>query len=408
MAGQGDEGKPVGACDGGTGASCPICGTGEAESFWSIRQVPVFANVLCETRAEALDVRRGDISLFFCSACGYIWNAVFDPALVEYAPRYENALHFSPRFRTYAEGLARRLIETHGIRGKEVIEIGCGDGQFLVLLCDLGGNRGFGFDPSYDPGRSESAARDDIEIFADYYSEAHSDRAAGLICCRHVLEHVPDPVEFLEGIRRAVGDRTDTILYFEVPNALYTLRDLGIWDILYEHCSYFCEACLRGLFARAGFRVLGARVDYGSQFLAVEAVPAEEPAVGTGNPPASEADLARLIEGFGNAYRRKTAEWHNRLESMKERGLRAVVWGGGTKGSMFLNTVKVRGVVDRVVDINPRKHGMHVPGAGQRIVPPESLVGEPPDTVLMMNPEYENEIRSTLRGLGIQPEVLAV
>jgi hypothetical protein len=32
------------------------------------------------------------------------------------------------------------------------------------------------------------------------------------------------------------------MFYLEVPNGLFTLRDLGIWDLIYEHCQYFTAA----------------------------------------------------------------------------------------------------------------------------------------------------------------------
>jgi SAM-dependent methyltransferase len=403
MAGEGKEEMAVVGGGERAGATCPVCGAGDSVPFWSVRQVPVFANVLCDTEAEARRVPRGDIALSFCSACGYIWNIAFEPSLVEYAPAYENALHFSDRFRQYADELARRLVETHGIRDGHVVEIGCGDGQFLALLCDLGGNRGFGFDPSHDPGRSDSTGRDDIEIIADYYSEAYADRGADLVCCRHVLEHIPAPLPFLEGIRRAVGDREDAILYFEVPNALYTLRDLGIWDILYEHCSYFSPVSLRSLLQRAGFEIVGTRVDYGEQFLCIEAKPGA-PGSGPGGEERGELDELRdLVERFGAAYRAKVSEWKDRLTSMAGESRRAAVWGAGTKGVIFLNTLKVSGSVEYIVDINPRKHGRHVAGTGQPIVPPEHLRECPPDTVIVMNAIYIDEIREQVNRLGLTP-----
>jgi hypothetical protein len=83
-----------------------------------------------------------------------------------------------------------------------------------------------------------------------------------------------------------------------------------------------------------------------------------------------------------------------------------VLWGAGSKGVTFLNTIDSTGVVDRAVDVNPRKHGMYVSGAGQPIVAPEDLVAEPPDAVLVMNPNYRDEIASQLAALGIDAELL--
>lgn len=393
---------------GGGNSSCLVCGSRELVSFCAIRNVPVLANVLCPTREEALRLKRGDINLAFCRACGYIRNTAYDPVLVEYRLDYENALHFSERFRAYAEGLAARLVETYALRGKNIVEIGCGDGQFLALLCALGDNRGLGFDPSHDPHRLGLAASDRIRFIADRYSARYAHLPVDFICCRHVLEHVPDPEGFLREIRNTIGSAGMGAVYFEVPNALFTLRDLGIWDLLYEHCSYFCEPSLRRAFSLAGFKVLETRADYGDQFLGIEASPVGELEETTSGVREDVGSVASLVERFGAAYRERVAGWRERLRTWKDEGRRAVVWGSGSKGVMFLNTLKTAGAMEYVVDINPRKHGMHVAGTGQRIVPPGFLCEYQPDVIVIMNPLYEKEIRRIAGEVGVRADFLAV
>ena len=90
--------------------SCRVCGGGLTREFFRMDAAPVFCNVSLPTRQAALDAPRGDIHLRACRECGYVYNAAFDPRRVEYSTGYENALHFSPRFRGYADALARRLV----------------------------------------------------------------------------------------------------------------------------------------------------------------------------------------------------------------------------------------------------------------------------------------------------------
>ena len=149
------------------GAACPVCDSGGVRLFMTIPQVPVHCNLLWSAREEALKAPRGDIELVFCRGCGHIFNATFDPLLMEYSQAYENSLHFSPRFQRYARSLAVRLIERHGLRGKDIIEIGSGQGDFLKLLCEIGGNRGLGFDPSYVHNPMESISSAQITFVPD-------------------------------------------------------------------------------------------------------------------------------------------------------------------------------------------------------------------------------------------------
>jgi hypothetical protein len=64
--------------------------------------------------------------------------------------------------------------------------------------------------------------------------------------------------------------------------------------------------------------------------------------------------------------------------------------------------------VPYVVDINPHKQGAFMPGTGQQVVGPESLVEFQPDTVILMNPVYRDEVSRQLVSLGLAPELVCV
>ena len=385
---------------------CPVCGSARGSVFAEMRQVPVHCNVLWPTREGALGAPRGDVRLAFCGECGHVFNTAFDPGLMEYTQLYENSLHFSPRFQKYAESLAARLVDQYDLRGKDIIEIGCGKGEFLTLLCELGGNRGVGFDPSYEPDRSDGQGGAQITFIQDFYSEQYAGYEADFICCRHVLEHIQEPIEFLTSVRRAVVNRPKTVVFFEVPNALSTLRDLAIWDIIYEHPSYFCPSSLAHAFRWSGCDVQDLGQAFGGQFLYVEALPGqEELGVGSVSEDAVQ-EVARDVEAFGDRYRSKRATWRRNLQRLAEAGQRTAVWGAGSKGVTFLNTVPMAEQIEYVVDINPHKAGMYVAGTGQEIVPPDALRHHSPDVVIVMNPIYTGEIQEHVSKLGVTADLL--
>src|SRR5215813_2478046 len=114
---------------------CPACNHEGMDVFIAIENVPVHCNLHWSSRETALNAPRGDIRLGFCDTCGMIYNLAFDPRRMGYTPAYENSLHFSPRFQAYAQELATRLLERYRLRGKNIIEIGCGQGEFLSMLC---------------------------------------------------------------------------------------------------------------------------------------------------------------------------------------------------------------------------------------------------------------------------------
>jgi len=358
--------------------------------------VPVFCNVLWPTREEALGVTRGDISLRFCEACGLMHNATFDPELVRYSPGYENSLHFSPTFRDFASGLAERLIARHGLHGKRIVDIGCGNGDFLRLLCEGTGNVGFGFDPSYNGNGNGTG---DLTFVREHFSREHASLEADFICCRHVLEHLDEPRALLQ-----VLEGNQARLYFEVPDGEYMLRETASWDVIYEHVSYFTAPTIRRLFRDFGFEALDVGSCFGDQYLYIEAAPASSP----GTKSESPVELVGLVEHFAERYAQSVNAWAARLHEFRDAGLRVAVWGAGSKGVTFLNVVPGGREVELVVDLNVRKHGRFVPGTGQRVERPEAAGAVKPDVVIAMNPLYVDEIRARLQKLSVGADVLPV
>ncbi len=387
---------------------CPVCHGTDIDVFVEILDVPVHCNLLWPSREEAIQAPRGDIRLGFCRDCGHIFNLAFKPELMEYSQAYENSLHFSPRFQSYAEALARQLVDRYDLHNKNVLEIGCGQGDFLKLLGELGGNRGVGFDPSYVPDSDAEAALEQITFIQDFYSERYADYQADLICSRHVLEHIQFPRDFLNSVRRSIGHRLKTVVFFEVPNVLFTLRDMGIWDLIYEHYSYFSPCSLARLFTSCGFEVHYLAETYEGQFLTIEALPREDLAGSTSPSENSLPEMAALVTAFADKYRRKVEHWRHQLAQMTQAGQRVVVWGSGSKGVTFLNVLKTQDQIEYVVDINPRKQGMYTAGVGQQIVTPGFLQDYQPDVVIIMNPVYQAEIRQMANSLSLNPEFMSV
>lgn len=385
---------------------CIVCKSKELTDLLNIVDIPVQCNRQWSKREEAIQAPKGDIHLTFCRNCGHIFNTAYNPDLMAYTHNYENSLHFSPRFQDYAANLAARLVNDYELYNKDIIEIGCGQGDFLRMMCHLGNNRGTGFDPSFVPKPENPSLDNNITIIQDYFSDRYSAHHADLIYSRHVLEHIQFPQSFITDLRRSIETRLDTIIFFEVPNVLYTIKDLGIWDIIYEHTSYFSPDSLLYLFRANGFKILKQTTEFEGQFLCVDAVPHEDHSLPTEDPSLVTTELISLVADFSTKYREKLTYWRSYLRKLREGGQRVVVWGGGSKGVTFLNALQNKSQIEYVVDINPRKQGKYVAGTGQKIIRPSFLQDYQPDIVLVMNHNYFHEIQQSLAELDVRAQLL--
>ena len=367
-----------------------------------MEQIPALSCTIWDTSEEARACPKGDIDLALCQTCGLLVNTSFNPELLHYDEAYKASLHHSPLFTRYAAGLAADLVDRYDLHEKLVAEIGCGKGDFLKMLVDQGNNRGVGFDPSYEIVPDEKPD-DRLTFVKEFYTEAHLDFAPDLVIARQLLEHVEEPLEFMRGLRRTLGDRRDTVVVFEVPNALDMLQRADLWDVIYEHPIYFTPMALERLLRSAGFDVHRVRPAFEGLFLIIEASPGAEA-------PANLEPAGHLLENdvakFAAAYTDRVQKWRHRLDEIRAQGKRAVLWGSGARGDTFLNALRIHEEIPTVVDLNPNKWGKHMAGTGQQIRSPEELKTHPPDVVVIANEIYLEEIRGSLRDMGIEAEVL--
>lgn len=389
--------------------ACPNCGADEMALFYKVEDVPVHSVLLFRTREEARNYQTGTIALGYCRQCGFIANLAFDPSLHEYSQNYEETQGFSATFNAFHQRLAKHLVNRYDLHDKDLIEIGCGKGEFLALLCELGNNRGVGFDPAYVPGREQGESNNQIEFVRDFYSEEYADYQGDFICCKMTLEHIQDSAEFVGMVRRSIGDRPETTVFFQVPETKRILSDLAFWDIYYEHCSYFSPVSFARLFRGAGFDVIDLWTDYDDQYLMIEARPGNGKLQAT-LPEESDLDeLGAQVSNFAANYLGLLEIWRRKVRQVREDGRRIVLWGGGSKAVAFLTTLGF-GLedIEYAVDINPFRAGTFLGGAGQEIVSPTFLRSYDPDVVIVMNPIYLQEIRDELNKMGLSPKVLSV
>lgn len=390
------------------GPPCQACGAERPTVFFEQTGVPTNSCLLLPDRAAALAYPRGDLRLAFCRSCGFIQNSAFDSSLVEYSTSYEETQGFSPRFQRFARELAQQLVDRYGLRDQTVLEIGCGKGEFLALLCELGGNNGVGIDPSYLPERLHSPAVDRLTFLTERYGEQHGRLGADVIVCRHTLEHIPDVRGLVQTVRRSIQDAPNTLVFFEVPDVRRVLAEAAYWDLYYEHCSYFTLGSLARLFRASGFEPLELRLGFDDQYLLLTCRPADVVSGPVGPGEADLAVLSELVTEFRSVYQARVRHWEAFIQTEQTAGRRLAIWGSGSKAVAFLAPPVARQAVTTVVDINPHKHGKYLAGLGQVISAPESLIESRPDTVIVMNPIYLDEIRQMLADLALSPRLLAL
>jgi SAM-dependent methyltransferase len=381
-------------------AECPMCGREVGRPAITIGATPVHQHVTAPSEQEALQCLRGDVALTLCRHCSFVFNATFDPRLVDYSPGYENSQNCSGVFSSYLDWIIDDLRCRYDLRSKRVVEAGCGQGTFLERLVDRTDCVGVGFDPSFD--RDRRTIRPDLHFITDRFDPHHPDAVGDVVYARHVIEHLMRPRDLTSDAARSSAGRGGAV-WLETPRLEWILERRAYWDIFYEHCSYFFMPVLASMMAACGLRVTHHASTFGDQYQWIEGASDAAPPTAADPSAFPRARDGLLLENalraFAAGWPHWRDAWRTRLELASARG-ECILWGAGAKGVTFLNHLDAsRDLVSAVVDINPRKQDRFIAGTGQPIVAPAALAGREVATVLVANSIYAGEIERTLRAL---------
>ncbi len=316
------------------------------------------------------------LEVYRCERCGLVQLAV-DPEPAYYAD-YVMTVSHSPQMREFQRTQARELVDRFTLAGRRVIEVGCGDGHYLGLLRDLG-VQATGIEPSASFRELALAAGHDV--LAGYVTgEAAIARAPyDAFAAREVLEHIPDPNDFLRGIRRSLSH--DGVGLVEVPSLEQALEHARFYDFFRDHVNYFSAGTLARTLERNGFLVLAITRGMGGEFLQAFV----------------RVDAGRDFETLGRSVGAVADELGRLLTDTAREGGRAAAWGSGAKGLASLAAAGGEGLA-YVVDSDPHKQGRLTPVTHLPVVAPERLLEDPVDLVVLTALAYRDEIVADLRG----------
>ncbi|WP_209949426.1 class I SAM-dependent methyltransferase [Rhizobium halophytocola] len=347
-------------------------------------------NVLVPTPSQARAFPTGRLSIRACRTCGFVWNAAFDPARIDYSNDYNNSVQASETYLAHQNAMARRVLSQPG--ELHYLEIGCGEGEFIEHLDSTGRlTSATGFDPAF---HGQRAFGPHITIHPEYFSAGSAAKipaGMNIVCSRHTIEHVPDPRAFITDIAELVRAR-DLRLFLETPDVSWILENLAFEDFFYEHCSLFSPQSMRYLLAEFGLVCEVAAV-YGDQYMWIEA------RTGTAGmaaePDRRTADMSAAC-AFEEGIARTLGDWQDFIRRRAADGPVAV-WGAASKGVTF--ALLMEGI-DCAVDLNAAKQGGFMPVSAIPILAPEAAMERGVRTLIVMNPNYETEIRERVQQMG--------
>lgn len=341
--------------------NCIACGFGLTEPFYNPGPQPLAALNLPKYEDSSVDALRYPMNFHRCLRCGHIFNVDFDVAMIPYEEDSNLMYNNGAGWQTHMQEVANRFCGCHGVTDMTVVDIGSGDGRFLKVMQDKDlGNRCIAFEPGVEHRTCEAFG---LETYVDYFIPQRDIPRfrPHALTCRHVLEHMENPQEFVAELAYYARESRPLFLV-EVPGVDKALVSGRFGDYLYEHVSNFTYRSLVEMMEGAGWLTTSCEYRYNDEVLVWVGRPDPygfEPEPIKPDPSNVAALLEFLLRGERNV----------------------AFWGGTGKGAAFLNACDIDGY--RVIDSDVRKAGRYVPGTSMQIEAASNLWVEPAETVVI-------------------------
>jgi len=379
---------------------CRSCGTPGLEPIVSLGETPLANALLTAEQLTTATERRFPLDLVFCESCSLVQITETVPP-GELFSDYVYFSSFSETTVRSAKQIVTRLIRERQLGARSlVIEIASNDGYLLQHYRDAGVPV-LGIEPAANI--ASVAVERGIPTRSEFFGLECAERLAAeglqadVLHANNVLAHVPD----LNGVVAGIGKilKPGGMAVIEVP-WLRDLIDNCEFDTIYhEHLCYFSLSTLARLLARHGLLVADVEhlpIHGGSiRLFLLHAGGRSSDRVRRMLEDERAAGMLTLAyyRDFGERIMALKRDLRARLGGLKAEGKRIAAYGASAKGSTLLNFFGIgREFLDFVTDRSTAKQGRFTPGTHLPIVPPDALLKDQPDYVLLLTWNFADEI----------------
>jgi len=315
-----------------------------------------------------------NIEIYECKGCGLV-QAPFN-LNNDYYEDYLMSTTFSDQLTEYLDGLAEELVTKFNLKGASVLDVGAGDGAFMLRFQRRGLNVE-GIEPS-EKSRKE-AEKLYLRVYPGYMdSNTKLPNMYDVFVTRQVFEHVDDITGMFNGIKKHL--KPGGLGLIEVPSLEKALKDDRFYDFFPDHVNYFTLKTLTTACELNGFDVIEAKHTMFDEYNTV-IIQHRQP-VSFDSLVQSRINLVENINSLG--------------QELAQNNETFAIWGAGAKGLSIMGLLEQQNLT-YVIDSDPNKINRFIPATKKQVLSTDILLTSKVDNVLISAIAYQNAIIKKLK-----------
>ena len=389
-------------------SNCRFCSAPLRRTFADLGVSPLSNSFIKPERLGAMEP--------FFPLHAYVCERCFLVQLEEYeSPQnifndYVYFASFSTSWLEHCAKYAQKMVDLLGLTEQSsVVEIASNDGYLLQYFKEKG-IPVLGVEPADNVATvaRQKGIPTETDFFNDPKAQEMRSRGIGadLIVANNVLAHVPDIKGFVKGFATLLNP--NGVATFEFPHLLRLIEDVQFDTMYHEHFSYLSLYSTKQILESQGLRVYNVEelpTHGGSLRVYAQGSAGQfsvKPSVEVLLKKEKEVGILKLktYDEFGTRAKKVKRELLSLLIKLKEEGKTVVAYGAAAKGNTLLNYCGIRtDFIDYVVDKNPHKQNLYLPGSHIPVYAVEKIYETKPDYVLILPWNLRQEISAQMQDI---------
>ncbi len=379
---------------------CIVCGNTNVELFLDLGSTPL-ANKFLSKEKLGQPEPSFPLRVGFCHSCHHV-------QLTEAVPpgaMFDDYLYISSAsdtLKAHLFDISDIVVKRFHLGPKDlVVDIGCNDGTLLSGF-KRHGVKLLGVDPAQN--LAVFTEKLGIPRHVGFFNSATAKELvakyghASAMTATNTFPHIPALQDFVKGISLMLAPGGVFVIE---AHYLIDILDQGAFDTVYhEHVSYWALGPMRRLFEQHGMEIVNAeRVPLHHGQLRVSVQRQGEGKVQPAVREILEMEDRRglnnfeTFKAFSRDVQRIKSELTKTISDLRQAGKRVVGYGAPAKGNTLLCFLDLgTDKLDYIADKSPLKQGLYTPGLHVPVVPPERLLADQPDYVLLLAWNFVDEI----------------